>query len=252
VAKIKEIVDDLELWSFDIDRFKEEYQTITHSADVAKSVADFDRGDVEEVLNDAADLSLFTKSFNCITLELDDGSTLGIKNTDITAWHGSFDVDSWIVAINGRHLFISIENIGGQAGSFAIYDHEDKKWIFSHHDECFCVSQCAWIAEYNGFIIFSEWYNYCNAGDDCYFIPLSGDIFCLDSFTAEELNFENLTMTVLDNVFKTDYKSNVDLCLGIDGDERFILAYKSNDKDIGLRDKAFVVDVFKLNGKVSL
>lgn len=162
------LANEDELFSSDVNQalFEKKYPQLYDA--IKDQFGSMERWEVEELLpnNDSIKDVLLEKE--AVFLHLRNGEIVSIYNTEIIAFNG-LESDGFSVYSESGFIYFLISIAGGQAGSLGIWSLAERRWIFTHRDDGFCVRAIIFLPQTNCFVGFTEWYHWGSAGGESFF-----------------------------------------------------------------------------------
>jgi len=189
-------------------KFKEKYPEIF--ANLKITLSEMDYWEIFEIIPKEDSIEEITIETESVILILLDGSEQKILNTELITVFGTNYYEGCSIFSDKQYVYFILSIAYFQKGAIAIWDINEKNWIFSYSDECFCVESIVYSKTNKIFIGISIWnYPIINNSGEYFFVIKPDRSFLqvelekmLDSnldLTAEKLcqpyiNFNNYSL----------------------------------------------------------
>ena len=103
------------------------------------------------------DIFNYSNKQDVVSIKLSSSETVMINNLDIYEWYQSDFYESFRIWSDANFVYFSLSPCVNQAGSIGIWSIDQRDWIFTRRDECFCVEAVVYDKQLDLFVGFYYW-----------------------------------------------------------------------------------------------
>jgi len=104
------------------------------------------------------DIFNYSNKQDVVSIKLSSSETVMINNLDIYEWYQSDFYESLRIWSDANFVYFSLSPCVNQAGSIGIWSIDQRDWIFTRCDECFCVEAVVYDKQLDLFVGFYYWH----------------------------------------------------------------------------------------------